>query len=222
MPRFPRKTDLPQEETNEEALYSPSYTFKEFDKSQLEFSAFTFSDCSSIATNPDAVDVESQASNHNAEPPTPLAVKVLKSQRRGLLSRFAILAEVEEPKHYSRHSKWFITFVVASAAAAAPMGSAIFYRKKGHYDDWLLFANNTPRSVSSGGLRRFSYSADNRQSIYRNVYALHGYLSSVVVVILRNSRAPNGLHRVILPLFIMEHTIGAFYQHNHASNNADA
>ena len=135
MPGFSRKSDLPQEGIDDEELYSPSYTFKEFDKSQLEFSPITFSDCASIATSPDAVDVESQASNPSAEPPTPQAVKVPKSQRRGLLSRLAILAEVEEPKHYSRQSKWFITFVVASAAAAAPMGSAIFYRKKDGYHD---------------------------------------------------------------------------------------
>lgn len=147
MPRFPRKSDLPQEWTNDEELYSPSYTFKEFDQSQLEFSPITFSDCASIATSPDAVDVESQASSPSAEPPTPPAIKIPKSQRRGLLSRFAILAEVEEPKHYSRQSKWFITFVVASAAAAAPMGSAIFYRKKGDYHDRLSFADYT--SVAS-------------------------------------------------------------------------
>lgn len=37
----------------------------------------------------------------------------------------AIVAEVENPKHYARRTKWLITFVVAVAGAAAPMGSAI-------------------------------------------------------------------------------------------------
>ena len=62
------------------------------------------------------------------ELPDPQCVKVPRSQRRGLFGRFAILAEVEEPKHYSRRTKWYITFVVALAAIAAPMGSAIIFR----------------------------------------------------------------------------------------------
>lgn len=57
----------------------------------------------------------------------PKPVKVPRSQRRGLFGRFTIVAEVEEPKHYSRRTKWYITFVVALAAVAAPMGSAIIF-----------------------------------------------------------------------------------------------
>jgi hypothetical protein len=56
------------------------------------------------------------------------AVIVPRSKRRGLLGRFTLLAEVEEPKNYPRKTKWFITFVVAVGAMAAPMGSSIFYR----------------------------------------------------------------------------------------------
>lgn len=59
----------------------------------------------------------------------PAPVKVPRSQRRGLFGRFTILAEVEEPKHYTRRTKWFITFVIALAAAAAPLGSAIIFRE---------------------------------------------------------------------------------------------
>ncbi|KAI4108142.1 MAG: hypothetical protein L6R37_001180 [Teloschistes peruensis] len=55
----------------------------------------------------------------------PVAVKVLKAQRRGLFGRFTVLAEVEEPKDYAQGTKWFITFIVALAAVAAPLGSAI-------------------------------------------------------------------------------------------------
>jgi len=65
----------------------------------------------------------SNASSISSQP-----VKVPRSARRGLFGRFTILAEVEEPKHYGRRTKWFITFIVALAAAAAPMGSAIFFR----------------------------------------------------------------------------------------------
>ena len=58
----------------------------------------------------------------------PEPVKVPRSQRRGLFGRFSILAEVEEPKHYSTRVKWYITFVVALAAIAAPLGSTIIFR----------------------------------------------------------------------------------------------
>jgi hypothetical protein len=57
------------------------------------------------------------------------AVKVPRSQRRGLLGRFTLVAEVENPYDYSDRLKWFITFIVAFAAAAAPMGSSIIFRK---------------------------------------------------------------------------------------------
>ena len=58
----------------------------------------------------------------------PAPIKVPRSNRRGLFGRFSILAEVEEPKDYPNKTKWFLTFVIAIAAAAAPMGSAIFFR----------------------------------------------------------------------------------------------
>ena len=61
--------------------------------------------------------------------PNPALVKVPHSKRRGLFGRFTIVAEVEEPKHYPRRTKWFITFVIALAAVAAPLGSAIIFRK---------------------------------------------------------------------------------------------
>ena len=65
-----------------------------------------------------------------AEPDSqrPGPVKVPRSQRRGLFGRFAILAEVEEPKNYSSTTKWYITTVVALAGIAAPVGSAIIFR----------------------------------------------------------------------------------------------
>jgi hypothetical protein len=45
--------------------------------------------------------------------------------RRGLLARFSVVPEVTQPYHYPNRTKWIITFTVACAAAAAPMGSAI-------------------------------------------------------------------------------------------------
>lgn len=57
------------------------------------------------------------------------AVTVQRSKRRGLFGHLTLLAEVENPKVYTRKKKWFITFIVAVAGAVAPMGSSIFFRK---------------------------------------------------------------------------------------------
>jgi multidrug resistance protein len=62
-------------------------------------------------------------SSIDLEPPVP----VPRSKRRGLCGRFAVLAEVENPRSYPRRVKWFITFVVAVAGMMAPMGSSIFF-----------------------------------------------------------------------------------------------
>jgi multidrug resistance protein len=55
----------------------------------------------------------------------PDAILVPRTQRRGLLARFTLIPEVENPYHYTRKTKWLITFIVAFCAMAAPMGSAI-------------------------------------------------------------------------------------------------
>src|SRR5277367_1752803 len=55
------------------------------------------------------------------------AVKVPRLQRRGLFARFALVEEVTEPVNYNNNLKWFITFIVAFAAAAAPFGSGIVF-----------------------------------------------------------------------------------------------
>ena len=75
-------------------------------------------------TSPNQRDLEKS----DTETQDPEPIKVPRSQRRGLFGRFAILAEVEEPKHYSRKAKWYITFIVALAAMAAPVGSQIIFR----------------------------------------------------------------------------------------------
>lgn len=53
---------------------------------------------------------------------------IQRSKRRGLLGSWTVVPEIVEAKDYSRRVKWFITFVIAMAAVAAPMGSAIFFR----------------------------------------------------------------------------------------------
>lgn len=53
------------------------------------------------------------------------AVKVPRSERRGLFARLSVIGEVEEPYNYSNNMKWTITFIVSMAGAAAPMGSSL-------------------------------------------------------------------------------------------------
>ncbi|KAK3678949.1 hypothetical protein LTR78_001402 [Recurvomyces mirabilis] len=55
----------------------------------------------------------------------PDAIKVPRSERRGMLARFCIFAEVTEPYDYTRPKKWMITFIIACAGAVAPMGSSL-------------------------------------------------------------------------------------------------
>ena len=58
----------------------------------------------------------------------PLSI-VPRHKRRGLLAKFALIPEVDRPYDYKRGTKWLITLVVALAAAAAPIGSAIMMRE---------------------------------------------------------------------------------------------
>jgi hypothetical protein len=58
----------------------------------------------------------------------PLSI-VPRSKRRGLLGKLAVIPEVDRPYDYKRNTKWLITLIVALAAAAAPMGTAIFLRE---------------------------------------------------------------------------------------------
>lgn len=51
--------------------------------------------------------------------------KVPRRNRRGLLAHLTIVPEVEDPYKYPRRTKWFITFIIAIAAMASPIGSAI-------------------------------------------------------------------------------------------------
>lgn len=57
------------------------------------------------------------------------AIVVPRLKRRGLFGQLTLIAEVEDPRTYSRNMKWFITFIVATAGILAPLGSSIFFRK---------------------------------------------------------------------------------------------
>lgn len=78
---------------------------------------------------PDEKDIALARSNTRPESIRPQPIKVPRSKRRGLFGRFAILAEVEDPRDYKNNTKWFITFIVGLAALAAPLGSTIIFRE---------------------------------------------------------------------------------------------
>jgi len=77
----------------------------------------------------DDIDLETAAELDRIETQRKPIVKVPASQRRGLFARFAVVAEVTEPLDYTNNVKWFITFIVSIAAAAAPLGSSIIFRE---------------------------------------------------------------------------------------------
>lgn len=56
-------------------------------------------------------------------------VIIPRSKRRGLFASLALVPEAESPYEYKNSTKWFITFVIALATAAAPLGSTVFYRE---------------------------------------------------------------------------------------------
>lgn len=67
-------------------------------------------------------------SKSSSERSRPLSI-VPRNKRRGLFGKLALIPEVDRPYDYKRSTKWMITFIVALAAAAAPIGSAIFLRE---------------------------------------------------------------------------------------------
>jgi hypothetical protein len=81
-----------------------------------------------ISTNHPTNLVPSSELHEQGGPIRPVAIPVPKSQRRGFCATLATLAEIEDPYQYSTKKKWFIVFLAAYLAAAAPLGSAIFFR----------------------------------------------------------------------------------------------
>lgn len=127
--------DLEKLPPSPDTLYGPASMEKSakekeyeagFDNRSLHSTHSGHSDQSTVA---DSVDVENadDALARTITPKRPV-VKVPRFEMRGLFARFSLMAEVTEPYDYKNNTKWFITFVVAVAAAAAPVGSAIILR----------------------------------------------------------------------------------------------
>ena len=118
------------EEAKEDAREPPNFGFDEKTKSQdgSERSSSPTIVSPTNDANEKANDVEAARGTTIASSIASAPAKVPRSKRRGLFGRFSILAEVEEPQNYLRKTKWYITFVIAMAAVAAPLGSAIILR----------------------------------------------------------------------------------------------
>ncbi|KAL1966768.1 hypothetical protein VTN77DRAFT_3965 [Rasamsonia byssochlamydoides] len=101
--------------------------------SQSKAETIASGDSHSISPNPSLLAVTEDKSIEDASPVQRVStelgppVPVPRLKRRGLFGQFTLIAEVENPKTYPRKTKWFLTFVVAMAAVAAPMGSSIFF-----------------------------------------------------------------------------------------------
>ena len=111
----------------------------------------------------------------------PPPVTVPRNKRRGLFANLAVLPEVEVPKHYPRKTKWFITFVVAVAGAAAPMGSAIFFREC--ISCRLLLFPADWCSCAGPGREGPQHDTHRNQSFRRPVHAQYVDIPAVVVVV---------------------------------------
>lgn len=99
------------------------------EKTEIDSDTQSISPASSLPPVVEGKSPEDAFTTERAESLYEAPIPVPRSKRRGLFAQFTLLAEVENPKTYPRRTKWFITFIVAVAAAAAPMGSSIFFRK---------------------------------------------------------------------------------------------
>lgn len=138
-PRMLKQEDEPDRGTDQDVKYEQDEGLPEKDimetgnqrdtEETMSISSSRASTASGHSSNADPP----RTSNSKQRPVTlartasilPDAIVVPRSQRRGLLARFALIPEVENPEHYARQTKWFLTFIVAFCAMAAPMGSAI-------------------------------------------------------------------------------------------------
>lgn len=74
---------------------------------------------------PSTPERDAEAGNKFDEP-QPVPVPRLK--RRGLFGQLTLIPEVENPRAYTRSTKWILTCTVSLATLIAPMGTSIFYR----------------------------------------------------------------------------------------------
>ncbi|KFY36971.1 hypothetical protein V494_04913 [Pseudogymnoascus sp. VKM F-4513 (FW-928)] len=100
------------------------------EKAGKDSDGHSISPLSTISISPDQAEntkEHTRSKSQSASVRSKAVTIIPRSRRRGLLGRLALIPEVSHPPEYTRKTKWLITFIVAAAAAAAPMGSAILF-----------------------------------------------------------------------------------------------
>ncbi|KAH8691964.1 major facilitator superfamily domain-containing protein [Talaromyces proteolyticus] len=77
------------------------------------------------ASDKDVTQQDPESGNNTGHPAAVTSVPRLK--RRGLFSQITIIPEVDNPRAYSRLTKWIITCIVSFSTLIAPLGTSIFY-----------------------------------------------------------------------------------------------
>ncbi len=149
------------------------------------------------------------------------AVTIIERQhRRGLLGQFSYIPEVTRPVEYTRRTKWIITMTVALAAAAAPQGSAIFFR-----------ASQTPQLFQLGmkvpilirhscpptNRRRVQHHRHRHQPLRRPLHALHVHLPPLVVLLQRNPGSTDHIPLLLPPLLRLVDRLRSRPLHRHTN-----
>ncbi|EON68689.1 hypothetical protein W97_07947 [Coniosporium apollinis CBS 100218] len=104
---------------------SPAHSHSDDDSISRASSLHSYHDPAESKRSPSANKAASVLSRQTTSSIKPPAITVPRKERRGLFAHVAVVREVTDAQHYSNKTKWSITFVIACAAAAAPLGSAI-------------------------------------------------------------------------------------------------
>ena len=127
--------------------------------------------------------------------PAPPPVEVPRSERRGLFGRITFIPEVVEPKHYVRSTKYFITVVIALAGIAAPLGSAIIFRKSSLGSACTVI--DLAFSITFGNSQGFQCQPISDKLLRWILHAFHVHISTVVVFLFRSLRPKKYLRRFL-------------------------
>ena len=152
-------------------------TLSPFEKTSASDSRLPTSDAPPDVGNTQK-DVEAQGL-YDETADLPPAVPVPRSKRRGLLAFICLIAEVEDPKHYDRRKKWWITSVVSFAAILAPLGSNIILCiPPSSLRGLSLIATSIPGRHRSRSPRH----SHRHEPVYRAISCSTGFISHLLVI----------------------------------------
>jgi hypothetical protein len=113
---------IPQPMTNTEHTTTTTTVTSYSSEIQLDYTSEKQFDLEKAPSTPER---DAEAGNKVHEP-RPVPVPRLK--RRGFLGQITLVPEVENPRAYSRSTKWVLTSTISLATLIAPIGTSIFYR----------------------------------------------------------------------------------------------